>query len=392
MIAENMKELVAGSSIIRAMFEEGKALTEKYGAQNVYDFSLGNPNVAPPDEIITIINDILVNEQPKLVHGYMNNSGFESTRAVIANSLNEKYNLDLASDNLAMTVGAAGALNIILKCILNPADEVIVFAPFFGEYTHYVSNFGAKLVVIPANYPTFEPNIQMLESAITERTKAVIINTPNNPTGVVYTEQLLTQLTETLRKKSAQNTIYLISDEPYREIVYDNVDVPCVLPFYDNTFIAYSYSKSLSLAGERIGYVCMNSNMESFEDMIQALRVANRILGFVNAPSLFQKVIEKCVDVEVDISLYKLNRDILYKHLTDLGFVCVYPQGAFYLFPKAPISDDVLFCMEAKKFNLLLVPGSAFGCPGYFRVSYCVSNQTVINSLDAFTKLAKIYK
>ncbi len=394
MISEKMKELVAGSSIIRAMFEEGKLMSTKYGSENVYDFSLGNPNVLPPAHIITAINEILVEEEPNLVHGYMNNSGFESTRDALAKSLNKKYNQQLSCNDFVMTVGAAGGLNVILKTLLNPDDEVIVFAPFFGEYKHYVSNFDGKLVVIPPNPPTFMPNLDAFEKLITHRTKAVIINTPNNPTGVVYDIETLQKLGEILTKKETEfnNSIYLISDEPYREIAYDNINIPCVLDFYQNTFIAYSYSKSLSLPGERIGYICVNPDINYKQDILQGLNVANRILGFVNAPSLFQKVIERCTDITSDITLYNQNRDILYKHLISLGFECSYPEGAFYLFPKALIADDKQFCQDAKQFNLLLVAGSAFGCSGYFRISYCVSNETVVNSLDAFTKLANLYK
>ncbi|WP_305768605.1 pyridoxal phosphate-dependent aminotransferase [Candidatus Epulonipiscium viviparus] len=391
MISKKMQELVAGSSVIRAMFEEGKLMAQKYGVENVYDFSLGNPNTAPPDAIKEDIYDILKREEQ--IHGYMNNSGYEQTRNKIAAVTNAKYGLKLSVDNICMCVGAAGGLNIILKTILDPEDEVIVFAPFFGEYKHYISNFDGKIVVIPPNPPSFLPNFSALKASITPKTKAVIINTPNNPTGVIYDRATLTELANILEEKQQEmlSQIYLISDEPYREIVYNNVEVPNVLSFYKNTFIAYSYSKSLSLPGERIGYVISSSEMSDLKEVVAGLNVANRVLGFVNAPSLFQKLVERYVDFDADISLYKSNRDILYSHLKSLGFELNNPEGAFYLFPKALIEDDVEFCAEAKKFNLLLVPGSAFGCKGYFRIAYCVSAATVNNSLEAFAKLAKYY-
>ncbi|ONI45112.1 aspartate aminotransferase [Candidatus Epulonipiscioides gigas] len=392
MISKKMQELVAGSSVIRAMFEEGKLMAKKYGAENVYDFSLGNPNTAPPSSLKQDIYNILENEEQ--IHGYMNNSGHEKTREVIASSLNKKYALNLNFSNVCMCVGAAGGLNIILKTILNPNDEVIVFAPFFGEYKHYTSNFNGNLVVIPPNPPSFLPDFSAFKNAITKNTKAVIINTPNNPTGIIYDDKTLTALTDILKEKQKElsTEIYLISDEPYREIVYDNINIPCILSFYNNSFIAYSYSKSLSLPGERIGYVITNPNIADLTDVLAGLNVANRVLGFVNAPSLFQKVIEKYVETPAEIDLYKNNRDILYNHLTSLGFSLNKPEGAFYLFPKSLIEDDVKFCNEAKKFNLLLVPGSAFGCKGYFRIAYCVGEDTVKNSLIAFTKLYNYFQ
>ncbi|MBC8059457.1 MAG: pyridoxal phosphate-dependent aminotransferase [Clostridiaceae bacterium] len=393
MISNKMMEYVSNSSIIRAMFEEGKRLSSIYGEENVFDFSLGNPNVQPPDNIKKAILEILSEESPTLVHGYMNNSGYEDIRAEIASHLSRKYNLKLTSNNLIMTCGAAGGLNILLKTLLNPGDEVITFAPFFGEYKNYANNFEGNLVVVSSNLETFEPNLEELKEKITNKTKAIIINSPNNPTGVVYSETFIKELADLLNKKQEKlnTSIYLISDEPYREIVYDGVKVPYILKYYRNSFIGYSYSKSLSLPGERIGYIACNGEMDDFENVMQSLNVANRILGFVNAPSLFQRVIGKCLDTEVDVNIYKRNRDLLYNHLTEIGFPCVKPQGAFYLFPKSLIADDKKFAVEAKKFNILLVPGSAFGCPGHFRLSYCISYEKIEKSLDSFDKLAKIY-
>jgi aspartate aminotransferase len=393
MISEKMKEYVGSSSVIRAMFEEGKKLSAIYGEENVFDYSLGNPNVEPPENIKKAIVDILSGEAPNLVHGYMNNSGYEDVRTAIANHLNKKYSLSLTSENLVMTCGAAGGLNIILKTILNPGDEVIAFSPFFGEYKNYVNNFEGNLIVVPSNKTTFEPDLELLASKINKKTKAIIINSPNNPTGVIYSEALIKELASLLEKKQQEynSSIYLISDEPYREIAYDGIKVPYVLNYYKNAFIGYSYSKSLSLPGERIGYIVCSSEMDDFTNVMQALNVANRILGFVNAPSLFQRVIAKCLEAEVDVNIYKKNRDILYNHLVKIGFECVKPEGAFYLFPKALIPDDKAFAEAAKKFNLLIVPGSAFGCPGYFRLSYCISQDKIEKSLDSFTKLAKLY-
>ena len=393
MISTKMKSLVSNSSTIRSMFEEGKRLSVIYGEENVFDYSIGNPNVEPPESIKKVITEILNEETPNLVHGYMNNSGYEDVRDAISSFLNQKHDLTLSRNNIVMTCGAAGGLNIILKSILNTDDEVITFAPYFGEYANYVQNFNGKLVIFPTDTETFVPDLKALSEVITSKTKALIINNPNNPTGVVYSKEVIKELANLLNKKQKElnTTIYLISDEPYREIVYDDIEVPCLLKYYDNTFIGYSYSKSLSLPGERIGYVVMNTLMDDFEEMTSALNIANRILGFVNAPSLFQRVIAKSLGAEVDVSIYQKNRDLLYNHLISLGFTCVKPQGAFYLFPKSLIENDKKFCADAKQFNLLLVPGSAFGCPGHVRLSYCISYEKIENSLQAFNKLAALY-
>ncbi len=394
MIANKMKELVANSSFIRAMFEEGKKLSDMYGPENVFDFSIGNPNVEPPEEIKQAIHEILNEEAPNLVHGYMNNSGYEDVRRKIAQHINQQQNTNLTHQSILMTCGAAGGLNVVLKTVLNPGDEVIVFAPFFAEYKNYVNNFDGNLVIIPANIDTFEPNIEALKDKINSRTKAIIINSPNNPSGIIYSEKVIQALVDILTQKEKElgNSIYLISDEPYREIIYDGVEVPYILKYYRNAIIGYSYSKSLSLPGERIGYLVVHPAMDDFEEIIAAMNVANRILGFVNAPSLFQRVIAKCLDAKVDVGLYQKNRDVLYNHITKLGFFCVKPQGAFYLFFRAPIEDDKKFCQDAKQFNLLLVPGSAFGCPGHVRISYCTAYEKIIKSLDAFEKLGQAYE
>lgn len=394
MISNKMKTMVSNSSVIRAMFEEGKRLSEIYGEENVFDYSIGNPNIEAPSEIKDIIIKILNEENPNKLHGYMNNSGYEDVREGIAENINVKYNTKLNYENIVMTCGAAGGLNIILKSILNPGDEVIIFAPFFGEYINYVNNFDGKIKIISADTKSFQPNLKELEKEITSKTKAIIINSPNNPSGVIYNENTIIKMSKILKMKEEElgSQIYLISDEPYREIIYDNAKVPCILNYYDNSFIGYSYSKSLSLPGERIGYVVVNSKIKDFKEMVASLNIANRILGFVNAPSLFQRVIKESLNLEVDSNIYKKNRDLLYNHLIQIGFECMKPEGTFYLFPKSPIDNDVKFCEDAKKFNILAVPGSTFGCPGYFRLSYCISYEKVEKSLKAFDNLMNLYK
>ena len=394
MISNKMKTMVSNSSVIRAMFEEGKRLSEIYGEENVFDYSIGNPNIEAPSEIKDIIIKILNEENTNKLHGYMNNSGYEDVREGIAENINVKYNTKLNYENIVMTCGAAGGLNIILKSILNPGDEVIIFAPFFGEYINYVNNFEGKIKIISADTKSFQPNLKELEKEITSKTKAIIINSPNNPSGVIYNENTIIKMSKILKMKEEElgSQIYLISDEPYREIIYDNAKVPCILNYYDNSFIGYSYSKSLSLPGERIGYVVVNSKIKDFKEMVASLNISNRILGFVNAPSLFQRVIKESLNLEVDSNIYKKNRDLLYNHLIQIGFECMKPEGTFYLFPKSPIDNDVRFCEDAKKFNILAVPGSTFGCPGYFRLSYCISYEKIEKSLKAFDNLMNLYK
>lgn len=394
MIAKKMVGYVENSSVTRAMFEEGKRLANIYGKENVYDFSLGNPNVAPPKEINEAIIDIVQNEDPNLLHGYMSNSGYEDVRGTIADSLNKRFATSYTYDNLIMTVGAAGALNVILKTLLDPGDEVIVFAPFFGEYGNYVKNYDGNLVVVSPNTETFQPNLEEFESKISDKTKAVIINTPNNPTGVVYSEETIKNLSQILEDKQNEfgTSIYIVSDEPYRELVYDGVKVPYIANFYKNTIVAYSFSKSFGLPGERIGYLAISKEIDDYDNVLAAANVANRIIGYVNAPSLMQKVVAKCIDVEVDVSPYNKNRDLLYNSLIEYGYECAKPEGAFYLFVKALEEDDVAFVKEAKKYNILVVPGSSYGCPGYVRIAYCVSHDTIKNSLSSFKKLAEEYK
>lgn len=391
MISDKMKILVNNNSVIREMFEEGKKLAEIYGKENVYDFSLGNPNVPAPKEINEAIKEIVDSENSVVLHGYMSNSGYEDVRDAISKNINEKFETNFSKDNIIMTVGAASGLNIVLKSILNPGEEVIVFAPYFVEYRNYINNYDGKIVEVLSKEPTFEPDLDAFEKSITENTRAVIINSPNNPTGVIYSEETIKAIAEILNKKQKElnRTIFIISDEPYRELVYDNTEVPYITKYYNNTFVVYSYSKSLSLPGERIGYVVVPTEMEDSSTVFEAVTIANRITGSVNAPSLIQKVIGKCVGLTSDLSKYKENRDVLYNGLKALNFDCIYPQGAFYLFMKTPIKDDKKFCKIAKKYNILVVPGSSFAYPGYVRISYCVSNDMIKRSLTAFRKLAE---
>lgn len=393
MIAEKMKDCVENNSVIRQMFEEGKKLEKIYGKENVFDFSLGNPSIPAPKKVNEAIKEIIDTEDSLVVHGYMNNAGFEDVREAIAMSINKRFSTNFNKNNIIMTVGAASGLNIIFKSILNPADEVIVFAPYFMEYNNYVKGYDGKVVVISPNTQNFEPNLDEFKKKITEKTKAVLINTPNNPTGVIYSEETIKGISEILedKQKEYNHEIFLISDEPYRELAYEGETVPYVTKYYNNTFIVYSYSKSLSLPGERIGYVVVPNEMEDSNNIITAITIANRIIGCVNAPSLMQKVIMKCVDEKTDLEIYDTNRKLLYNALTSYGFECVKPGGAFYIFLKTPISDDKEFCVQAKKFNLLLVPGSSFACPGYIRIAYCVSETMLKKSLEAFKKLAEVY-
>ena len=391
MIAKKMVKYVEGSSVTRAMFEEGKKMAAKYGAENVYDFSLGNPSVEPPVAVKNAICEILEKESPCYVHGYMNNSGYETVRSAIADSLNKRFSTSFGEQNILMTVGAAGGLNVVLKTLLDPEDEVIAFAPYFGEYNNYVANFDGKVIVVSPNPPTFQPDVAEFESKITPKTKAVIVNTPNNPTGVVYSEDTIKKMAAIMDKKQKEygTEIYLIADEPYRELAYDGVDVPYLTKYYDNTIVGYSYSKSLSLPGERIGYLVIPDEVTDSEDVKSAASVATRILGFVNAPSLMQRVVAKCVDAQVNLEAYDKNRKAIYEGLTRLGFECVKPEGAFYLFVKSPVEDETVFCEAAKKHNILMVPASSFGCPGYVRIAYCVSYETIVNSLPHFAEVAK---
>ena len=393
MISEKMKPYVKNNSAIRMMFEEGNRLRAKYGADKVFDFSLGNTSVPSPDSVREAIIELVNTTDPTVLHGYMSNAGFEDVRQTIAESLNRRFDTKFSAKNLIMTVGAASGLNVILKTILNPGEEVIVFAPYFLEYGAYVRNYDGVLVEISPDTTTFQPNLAEFEQKITPKTRAVIVNTPHNPTGVVYSEETIKKLSAILEAKQKEfgTVIYLISDEPYRELAYDGVEVPYLTKYYNNTVVGYSYSKSLSLPGERIGYLVIPDEADGSEELISAATIANRTLGCVNAPSLIQKVVAKCVDAKTDLAAYDKNRQALYNGLKECGFECIKPQGAFYLFVKSPVEDEKAFCEAGKKYNILMVPGSSFACPGYVRLAYCVSYETIVNSLPEFKKLAAEY-
>jgi aspartate aminotransferase len=391
MISDKMLEMVKGSSVIRAMFEEGKRLASIYGADHVYDFSLGNPSVPAPPNVSYALETLLESDDVLTLHGYMNNAGFEDVREAIAKSINKRFETTFDASNIVMTVGAAGGLNVILKTLLNPMDEVIVFAPYFGEYRSYVKNYDGVIVEVEPDTTNFAPRLDVFESKITKKTKAVIINSPNNPTGVIYKAETIKAIASILEKKQAEygTDIYIISDEPYRELVYVDVEVPYIPKYYANTIVGYSFSKSLSLPGERIGYLVIPNEASDSADIKAAASVATRILGFVNAPSLMQKVIKECLDAKTDIEAYDRNRKALYKILTDAGFDCVEPEGAFYMFVKAPNLDDKRMVEAAKSHNILIVPGSTFACPGYVRIAYCVAYDTIVNSKKAFEQTAR---
>lgn len=399
MVSKRIQKALLGNSAIRAMFVEGKAMAEKYGAENVYDFSLGNPATPAPAALNNSIRDLLDEADKKgasgslELHGYMENAGYKDVREAIAENLNKRFGTVFDGQNIVMTVGAAGGLNIIFKTILDPGDEVVVFAPFFGEYRQYAANFDADIVTVNPDLRTFQPDLADFAAKITGKTKALIVNTPNNPTGVIYKPETMQAIAAILEKKQEEygHDIYLISDEPYRELVYDGNKEDFLTKYYKNTIVGYSFSKSLSLPGERIGYVVVPNEASDAEDLIRGIEISNRTLGFVNAPSLIQKAVARCLDEKTDVSFYDENRKMLYDGLTNLGFTCIKPEGAFYLWVKSPVANEEEFVEEGKKLHLLMVKGSAFGCGGFVRLAYCVSHETIKNSLPAFAKLAEVY-
>lgn len=394
MISKKMQQQVAGSSAIRAMFLEGKEMAARIGAENVYDFSLGNPMTPIPAEFNQAMLDLIQTESSLELHGYMDNAGYPETRKIIADNLNKRFGTDFEGKHITMTVGAAGALNIVLKVILDPEDEVLALAPYFGEYRGYTANHQGVLKEVAPDTDTFQPDLEDFKSKITEKTKAVIINNPVNPTGVIYSEETIEKMASIMREKQEEygHEIYMVSDEPYRELVYDGNKVPFLTKYYDNTFVTYSFSKSLSIPGERIGYVAVCPTIADCEQVCSALSVANRILGFVNAPSLMQKAVARAIEATTDVAYYDRNRQLIYNKLIELGFTCSKPQGAFYLFIKSPDADEKKFVETAKKYHILLVGGTTFSCSGYVRLAYCVSYEMIERSLPAFEKLAEEYK
>ncbi|MBR7100821.1 MAG: pyridoxal phosphate-dependent aminotransferase [Clostridia bacterium] len=394
MINEKMYALGSKRSIIREIFEYCKQRGAEIGPDKVFDFSIGNPSVEPPKEISDTICDLIKNENSVLLHGYTSAQGDLGTRQAVADDINSRFGAGVTANNIYMTCGAAASLTISLRALMNPGDECVVFAPFFTEYRVFIENAQGKVVISTPCEKTFQVDIKDFESKVNENTKAVIINSPNNPSGVVYSENTIKAVCSVLKSKEEEygHPIYLIADEPYRELVFDGVPVPYLMNYYDNTIVCYSYSKALSLPGERIGYIAVSPKMEDSVNVYLAVCGAGRSLGYVCAPSLFQQVIKRCIGAKVDVNIYKENRDILYGALTEYGYECVQPDGAFYLFVKALEDDATKFFEKAKSKEILVVPCDDFGVKGYVRIAYCVDKQRIVNALPAFKALAEEYK
>lgn len=394
MLNERMVSLGTQRSVIRELFEFGKIRAAEVGAENVFDFSIGNPSVPAPDCVNEIAIKMLKEMDPVLLHGYTSAQGDAIVRKQVADNLNLRFATSYRPENLYMTVGAAASLCCSLNGLCNPGDEVIVFAPFFPEYRVFIEGAGAKINIIPADIEAFQIDFDAFEAAINEKTKAVIVNSPNNPSGTLYSEETVKKLASILEEASNKfgQPIYLLADEPYREIVFSGQTVPFLPKYYKNTIVCYSWSKSLSLPGERMGYVLVPDNVTDSELVYAAVAGAGRSLGYVNAPSLFQRVCAACVDVTADVAVYETNKNLMVPALRDMGYHVVEPQGTFYMFPRTLDANDIAFCEKAKDFNLLIVPGTGFGCPGHARISYCVPTERAKRSLDAFEKLAKCYR
>ena len=394
MVSEKMKELGNNRSVIRDLFEYGNQRKAEIGAENVFDFSIGNPSVPAPDCVREAILDLVEKKDAVALHGYTSAQGDAGLPRKLAEYVNSAHGTTLSADNFYVTVGAAASLTVSLKALAEPGDEFIIFAPFFPEYRVFVEMTGAKAVVVTCRRQDFQIDMEALEQAVTEHTKGIIVNSPNNPSGVVLTEECIKEVCALLERKQEQygHEIFLIADEPYRELVYGDVKVPYLMNYYDNTLVCYSYSKSLSLPGERLGYIAVSNRMKEWKDVYAAVCGAGRALGFVCAPSLFQQVIARCIGRTSDVSVYKTNRDILYKALTEYGFRCIKPDGAFYLFAESPEPDANAFSERAKKYELLLVPSDSFGMPGFVRISYCVSTEQIQRALPSFKKLAEEYR
>ncbi|RJQ32295.1 MAG: pyridoxal phosphate-dependent aminotransferase [Peptococcaceae bacterium] len=387
-ISKKIESFLISASWIRKMFEEGERLRQIHGADKVFDFTLGNPNLEPPAAFKEELKRLAQNPVPGM-HRYMSNAGYPETRRAIAAALAEQSSLPFNENHVVMTCGAGGALNVILKTLLDPGDEVIVLTPYFMEYRFYVDNHGGMVKEVPTG-EEFQPDPEALSASITAKTKAMIINSPNNPTGVIYDASSLKQLGAVLKTKEEElgTTIYVISDEPYAKIVYDGLPVPSIFNFVENAIVATSHSKDLALPGERIGYAAASPQIKNVELLMEGMVFCNRTLGFVNAPALMQRLVTGLQHESADIAGYRENRNLLYDNLTAMGFKMVKPQGAFYLFPRSPLPDDIEFVKIAQKHNILLVPGSGFGTPGYFRIAYCLDRQVILNSLPAFANLA----
>ncbi len=394
MLAKKMVEMSSQKSIIREIYEFGMKKAREVGKENVFDFSIGNPNVPAPEIVKEAALDILEKQDPVITHSYPSNAGLLSTRIAVAKSLNKRFDMDFTENEIFMSIGAAGAIMVCFRALLDgPEDEIITFAPYFPEYKAFVNGAGGKLSVVPADIDSFQINFDEFEKMLNPNVKGVLINSPNNPTGIVYSEETIKKLAAILEEKQKEygHSIYIISDEPYREIAFENVFVPYVPKYYDNTLVCYSYSKSLSIPGERIGYVAFSKRAEDAACLPAVLVAAARSLAYVSAPSLYQMVVERCVDKTADLSIYERNKKLFYNALVEMGYECVEPGGAFYLFPRALEEDANAFCERAKKYNLLLVPGDSFGCPGHVRISYCVPTEVIERALPLFKQLADEY-
>lgn len=394
MVSAKMYELGTKKSTIRTIFEFGRKRAAEVGEDAVFDFSLGNPNVPTPAFIRDAAIDILSTWEPSKIHGYTVAPGAPEVRAAVARSLNRRFSMDYEGKNIFMTAGAAAAITICFKALCEEGDEFITFAPFFPEYRCFVESVGGRLVVVPARPEDWQIDFAAFEERLTPHTKGVIVNSPNNPSGAIYSEATIRELSRLLRAKEKEygHPIFLIADEPYREIAFDGLEVPYIPQYYPDTLVCYSYSKSFSLPGERIGYIAVPDRVADFPAVFGAIAGAARVVTHVNAPSLWQYVVARCVDEPSDIATYVENGKLLYDGLVAAGFSCVKPQGAFYLFPKCLEADDAAFCERAKKYGLLLVPGADFGCPGYFRAAYCIKTDTIRRSLPLFGELAAEYQ
>ena len=388
-LAAKIQDAIERSSWIRKMFEEGARLKALHGSDKVYDFSLGNPDLEPPEKFRQVLSSVIA-ESPTGAHGYMPNAGYEETRAAVADYVNREEGVRIESKHVVMTCGAAGALNCIFKALLDPGEEVIVSAPYFVEYGFYADNHGGQIRVVSTREDfTLDP--AAIERAIDSKTKVILINSPNNPSGQVYDRNSLQQLGDLLATSSKKmgRTIYLVSDEPYRKIVYDGFEVPSIFETYPNSIVATSYSKDISLAGERLGYLAVSPQADEVERLMGGLVLANRILGFVNAPALMQRVVTHLQGACVDVGVYQARRDLFFQGLVDAGYELVKPRGAFYLFPKSPVADDVSFVRLLQEENILVVPGSGFGSPGHFRIAYCVGEKTIESAMPGFARARK---
>jgi aspartate aminotransferase len=391
-VAKKIHDYVTQASWIRKMFEEGVLLKKQYGVENVFDFTLGNPNVPPPEEFKQILQSIVTEDTPG-IHGYMSNAGYDDTREAVADYIRRDQGVNISKEQVIMTCGAAGALNVALKVILDPDDEVIVPSPFFMEYRFYIDNANGKMVLVPTN-EDFSLNVAAIKQAINERTKVVLLNSPNNPTGKVYDAASIKSLAEALTEKNREfgHTIYLMADEPYREIVFDGITVPSILGAYPHSISASSYSKTLSIPGERIGYLAINPDTADYKELMDGLMLYNRVLGFVNAPAIMQRIIMRMQGIHVDVEQYRRKRDLLCDGLISCGYDVKKPDATFYLFTKAPIEDDVEFVRALQKRRILTVPGRGFGGPGYIRLAFCVDDATIINAMDGFADTIKDYR